>query len=430
MSQDHIEYLKRKIERIYKWYTKEQLDGKTTITDVANLFNIPVDREREADYEVKSIDYNNLSIEIIDKKNNTRYIGEYTGDIDLLNYGGPKEFIHVKAINPLYLKDSTYYIENKKAVIEQICFTKGDYELAFLKEYPNFISMNSCEAEKNEVTYSKNLMYNNKIVNQRLLTKIYEDNFTNVDGTFEQIFTYLINSYILRKNEQDKYTYVRHNSVIYGINELELDRQYNLHGICFENTHIKYLERYFPLNLQEERFPNVKDKNVVSAMILQGITQNDLSNTLEIYKRDNKIYISYLGRKYLDCDPFYLDVINDTLELPILNADTITSEEIECIISTLKEKYPENIFVEVVINELHVFASKINIRKKIEEEVQDDALSPKLFAKKSFDEIGNMVAMDKDAYFDLANQQFLEAIQEVPKNEETHVQVLKRDIKN
>ena len=203
-----------------------------------------------------------------------------------------------------------------------------------------------------------------------------------------------------------------------------------MHGICFENTNIEYLERYFPLNLQEERFPNVKDKNVVSAMILQGITQNDLSNTLEIYKRDNKIYISYLGRKYLDCDPFYLDVINDTLEMPILNADTITSEEIECLISMLKEKYPENIFVEVVTNELHGFASKINIRKNIEKEQQDDALSPKLFAKKSLDEFANTVVMDKDAYFDLANHQFLEAIQEVPKNEETQVQVLKRNNKN
>ena len=74
MSQDHIEYLKRKIKRIYKWYTKERLDGEATIIDVANLFNIPVDKEREADYEVKSIDHNNLSIEIIDKKNNTRFI--------------------------------------------------------------------------------------------------------------------------------------------------------------------------------------------------------------------------------------------------------------------------------------------------------------------------------------------------------------------
>ena len=62
-----------------------------------------------------------------------------------------------------------------------------------------------------------------------------------------------------------------------------------MRGICFEKTNVN-INDYLPLNIGKEDFPNLYDKNNVSAIIFTGWTDRTNNHYLEIYK-DKKFEI-------------------------------------------------------------------------------------------------------------------------------------------
>lgn len=414
MYQDKIEYLKRAIKRTYKRYTGERQDEKSSLKDVADFFNIPIDDSRLEDYTITKIDFNTPSIELLDNKTYTTYISKYTDNAELLNYyGGGIRFNSLLTLTPTHKIDSLYYIGDKTPIIEQMAFKDGEYDLVFEREFANSAGLFRNNGIMFTIRYLQRLNHNNRNVQQHLLTRIYKDSYSDGKhiGSFEQLYTYGPNLWVKRNDSQDKYTYIKNNNVVYGISEFEQRDNHNiLRCICFENTN-GGLEDYFPYNMDAYNYPALKDKNNVSAMIFYGFTE-DSSHSLEIYKNDSSARINYTVR-----ERGYGDIIvNQELTIPLLNTGNISSDEIQIILTTLQNQYSDDEFINLVSCELTSFGNKIDIKNGVVQE-ENDMLSPKLFINKSFDEIGKIIDKNKDEFFKLISEQF-ETATNINKNRE------------
>lgn len=432
MYQDKIEYLKRAIKRTYKRYIGERTDEKATLTDVAKFFNIPIDESRLTDYQIIKIDFKEPSIEILDTQTDTTFTANYTSNADLLNCSGGKvRFISLISTNPQRKLESLSYIGDETQIITKITFSENEYDLIFEKEMPHSISFFSNSGEKFVVRYLKNMNYENQNVQQFLLTKIFssrysENSYVNFDDSFEQFFTYgLGQHYVERRDDQDKYAYIRNNNLIYGVNKLEKkDTCHYMYGICFESTKMNTKD-YFPYNLRAEDYSILNDDKTNSAIIFKGGTGDAHHHSLEIYKTDETTHLKYyVKRNYYDECAHTETLVDQQFDLPILNVGNISSEELHSIIATLQEQFKEDDFIRLVSDELKTFGMKMDIRKGfVQEEL--NPLSPKLLLDKTFDEIQDLVIANKNDYFSLISEQFDSAVNIGSLAEKEQVKVLK-----
>ena len=410
-----IEKLKSAIKITYKRYTGERTDGKVTLKDVAKFFNIPVDRKRTEDYIISKIDYDTPSIEIKDQKNNISYAATYTGRAELLDFYGPTQFNSVISTSPIRTEENLYYIGNDTPIITKMTFTDGEYELVFEREMPNSVGFVIQDGIEMSIKYLQNITHNDKVVKKQLFRKIYKiyenkSNNENFNSSFERFYTFGTQHRIKWGNSQDKYIYLTKTGVVYGINESEQKEIYNyLRGICFENTDIPSIKSYFPLNLDSKDYPLLNDSNIKSAMILKMRTKDSVNHSLKIYKSD-VISVMYLSNKLekFNEDYHYKTIAQEEYGLPNLSDGTITSEEIQHILSSLQKRLGNSIVFNVIKNELNTFGTKIDVIDIRKEAVQEepDPISPKLFIDKPFDEICSLVSEKKDDYFKLIKEQF------------------------
>lgn len=412
MYQDRIEYLKRAIKRTYKRYTGERTDGKATVLDVAKFFSIPIDEARMDDYVITNINCSTPSIEIIDRKNATSYTATYTGDADLLNFSGEMKFNKVVSISPLRKEEVLYYIGDEIPIITKMTFTDGEYDLVFEREIANSVGIFSKDGIKMAIIYAQNIVYDGRKVKQPLFNRIYKNSYKNkvYDGTFEQTYTYGPHHFIKWDDTQDKYAYIRNNTVIYGINELKKKGYCDyLRGVCFESTNIPTSD-YFPLNMYARNYPMLNEANIKSAMMFNFRTEDGIHHSLQVYKCKDTINVMYHSKKYHYegiCDEE--TIANEEYGLPNLFDGTISSEEIQNVLSSIQARIDNNIVFSIISNELNTFGAKIDIRKGIVQE-ELDPLSPQKFINKSFDEICALVSANKDDYFRLIREQFETAI--------------------
>lgn len=443
MYQDRIEYLRREIKRTYKRYTGERTDGKATLLDVVKFFNIPVDESRTEDYSIKKIDYCTPSIEVIDTKNNTLFVAGYTCNADLFNsYGGEVKYVRLSSVNESRKLDSLSYIGEETPIITKMSFTSGDYELVFEKEMPNSAKLFITDGVEFAIRYFQNLVYEGRNVRQQLLAKRFKNNFEHEDDdSFEQIYTYGNNgNYIKKINPQDKYTYIRNNEVIYGIEELKQeDICHYFRGICFENSNVD-VERYLPHFIESDD-PIFSVNDTKSIIVFRGGTGNAIHHNFTISKIENQdnvedksgcdIYLNYEAIKWKNFEdengvPQHEKIVvaSKTSGYPKIENGNITSLEIRNIIQELDNEFKDDTFIQIVINELETFANKMDIQKGIIQE-ELESLSPKAFIDKSFDEICDLVSENQDEYFKLIAEQFYGLTNNSTSKEKGQVKVLK-----
>ena len=441
MYNDKEEYLKRAIKRTYKRYIGERTDGKATIVDVLNFFNISIDTTRLEDYDIESIDYNIPSIKVVDKKDNTTVTSKYTEDAKLLNYSGNTKFINVIITNPNYRIESLYYTNSTIPIISQLTFIKDDYELTFEKERENYFGFGISADTRFVIRYKKNIKEGRKTGKQSLLTKIYQIKDSN---TFEQDYTYDLQHLINYNDRQDKYCYNEFGTIIYGINNIEIkDKLHQFNGVCFEKIN-KEFRSYLPYNINKKDFTKYFNKNVCkSAIMFTGSTDEGIHHFLTISKNktfnnddalttDDNIHLKYEAIKWKSItkedgipDQEKVIIAKKELQVAKINDDNISSLEIQSILEQLTAKENEdidNIFIQTVINELMNFINKLEIQKGFKEEPIDE-LSPKEFINKTFEEIYTLVSNDKDKFFDLISNQFHNATN--IKLEQGHTKILK-----
>lgn len=405
-----IEDIKKKIKKAYKKYTTEEKDKKILLSELAKFFNIPIDEKREQDYIVNKIDCNTPEIKIIDKNKGITYAAGYTGNADLLYASRPVELNRVISTSGERQEESLYYIGESNPIITKMTITEGEYELVFEREFPNSLNMfhSSRDGVKMAVRYVQNVNYDGRIVKQPLFNRIYKNKYKNLScrDSFEQTYTYGEQNFIKREATLDKYTYIRNDSVIYGINELEQKGICHfLYGVCFENAKIP-IDHYFPMNMYKKDYPSLDEDTTISAMLFIATTADDVRHKMEIYKKEDSINIRYYSEKYY---PEIMPVATEELILPNVSAEKISSNEIENILSLLQEKIEDSLIFNIIKRELTTFATKIDNRKRLVQE-ELDPLSPKLLIDKSFDEINTLINENKNAYFSLIAEQFRNAV--------------------
>ena len=281
--------------------------------------------------------------------------------------------------------------------------------MVFEYEYINDVGIFINNSIKVSVRYLKHLKYDGHDVKQLLLSKIYRNRYLNdCDKTFEQQYTYGPNAYIKYNDKQDKFTYnIDNRGVVYGINEIEQrDTKYNLRGICFENLNLREdLNNFFPYSMKIEDYPRLNLTDTTSAMIFNGRVGN-CRHFIEIYKNNSTIHIKYNAIKIDYNNPGNDEIIaNQEFDLPLLNTHSISSGEIQTILTTLQTHYNDNEFINLISKELKIFGNKIDVRKGLVEE-EIDMLNPKLYINKPFNIISELVNENKEEYFDLISKQF------------------------
>lgn len=423
MNKEQFEYLKRKIKRTYKGFIGERDDVKSTIVDVAKLFNINLDESRLEDYNISEINFDIPMIKIYDNKNAEVFISEYTADAELLSYhsfGIPK-FINVRKISSDSSTEKLFAIGRTESLIEQAKISNGEYDLIFEKENTHNVGIFPNESIKQVIRYATNVESDDKKVQQILLNKIFSYklvyNDSKIDHSFEQKYTYGQQNYIKKDDEQDKYTYNYDNGVIYGIQKLKFkDSAEYIKGICFENFGWCNVNSHLPSHITIEEFPELEDEKYISGIVFIGRTNENINHGLKIFKSKDNIWLRYVAKertRTTDSKGFnhYGENILSDKErnYPIMEKGTLSNVEIRNIISVLECEFADDKFIKLIIKELQTFGDKIDIRKGFVEE-QPEPLDPKLFIYMPLDDVVKFISADKDNYFKLIHDEVEDSI--------------------
>lgn len=172
-------------------------------------------------------------------------------------------------------------------------------------------------------------------------------------------------------------------------------------------------------------YPLLNEASINSAMMFRFGTGDGIHHSLQVYKGKDAISVMYHSEKHHYEGKYYEETIaNEEYGLPNLSDGTISSEEIQNLLSSLQARLEDNEVLDIISNELNTFGTKIDIRKgMVQEEL--DPISPKLFMDKSFDEICALISANKDDYFGLIREQFETAINVNGTPEKSQSKVLK-----
>lgn len=338
------------------------------------------------------------SIGIYDKKEETQYFGKYTEDAELLNYGGcGLNFIRVIKIDNDSTLESLYYAD-KRLLAQKMTIPVDDYEMSFFLENPNSIRIFITENPLFKIELTKHIAYENKDVNQKLITKISQNRLKNgINGTLEQKYTYGNYNVIERKNNQDNYLYNIYDNLIYGINNCNRDKICDsISGVLIEKLD-ENIDHYLPYKIQEAKLPMLENLDNLSVIVFTGFT--NVSNRIQICKTKDRIYVNYEIREIRSDKKD-----NDMFSIPNLEDGYITSKEISKLVKELNERYNNN-FTNVISEELLAFADKLD-EKHGKKEQKKEVLSPLELMNKDFDDIKKMILEDKQGYFEALYDEF------------------------
>ncbi len=357
-----IEYLKRKIKRTYKWYTNERTDVNATILDIAKLFKIKLDEKYLSSYKIKSINYNDkINIEIEDTNNNILYKAFYSDNL-VNSLTNRNSFIYVTILEDNKKINRAFYINDDEPFLEDITYSKNNENIVLRKDINKDIFKEVIIELENPITiFSKSIKRTNNYI-------------------LEQIDSCDKYGIHMHKNF-DRYCYkLKDNNIIYGINELNKSEEHiKIQGFCIKEKKDNVIYDYVPYNMKINKYKELFDDNCLSVIIFNGY-EEEIGNSLEIYKYPNKCNIKYIR--------FNNNYNNDCFEI---NTDNgyIDSKLINEIIILLKEKI-NNRFIELTIEELNKFKEQLEINNELKNEY-----SLNNFIDKNIFEIDNIINNSK-----------------------------------
>lgn len=400
--------------------------GKKSIIELANLFAITLDENRKDDYDVSFIDFDIPSILIEDKGTDSFYEATYTDRAKMFNSNeSGKTYIEVKEYAKQYVIESLYRAFDEKGterfIASKATFKWYSQELFLLLEQDHSITFPGINGQKFTVGYETTLE-KQKDKKDRLLTKTY-NRYVDKKGVINSS-EHLINvdpRYSIGNGDQvDVWFHSKDNGVTMGVNDITVKTEIgrldvNLKGFCFENLSMygwKELPLPYTLDLlNSETCPELFDGKTISAIYFKGCEINSEIKTrkgekVRVFKRPNGIEVLFEvirngnGTKVINTNAW---------TLPVLAPGSITIEEIDSIVESLKRKTEEDKVMDYIIMQLLNFRKKICENKGLLEN-KDDALSPKTLLNLPFKEAVEMVASSEDSYFKLVDDQFARSI--------------------
>ena len=397
--------IKEEIKLIYSKYIEETSKREIFLMEIAEYFRIPIDESRPNDYEIVSIDYSlNISIKILDKKEKTKYVSNYVyGNNDLLNLINVKVISEYKELNILYYRDFTLPVKNS------LMLKNGDYNLLIRRERPNDTGMFYLQ-ENDELSIVFSRVNNKSNEMEYLLDRKYAKHNGEQSYEFEHYYTFPdeVNKVSI---SQQNYFYSIDDNIVYGINYY-FDKG-NILGAFFENVKFDGAKRCFPDNLYSFTDSEFEDVKTVSAIIILGNYDGDFSK-IRVYKTTNNI-IGYYEKKVFSANYSIIKIIGPvSFKIKNLNEGMITGNEVKYILEYLRSNFVDN-NLNLISDDFEKFANRIDNKKKW---MDNDLLSLREFFDKPFEEISAMFEKNKEKYFELFSQQYLQISDNLSKRKE------------
>lgn len=407
-------YFKRDlIEEIKKIY-KENTDEKVVLINLASLFKIPIDASRLDNYQIVKIDFETLSLEVLDTKTTTTFISSYSPYSEVLGWASPDNenllnYINVTSFTPFCERESIYNVDEETPILERITIHNNEYGLCFERTRPNVIRAYSRQdGTQFLIKYYKEVEdENNKRKDKRvydLLSSIYKSNY--VEKKYINFFNRLLihdNEETWSKNRPDQFYFDMEGNITVG-SKFKSER-FIIEGACFEKIDKNSLiEATFNTTQQIKNYSNFDISSIGFATLYAGFNYSNKSisyHDLEITKINDKVQVHYKIEERLKQN----SIRDIKFELSNLCLEDITLIEIDIIIQELQSRIDSDEFIQYVINELQRFKSKLEIKDGLVQETIS-TLSPELLIDKTFDEIQNLVKENRDNYFRIISKQF------------------------
>ncbi len=375
----NMESLKKKIEEAYIEY-RSDLSSKRRIDKLASYFKIPIDTSRLEDYYVRFFDKETTAISIYDKKTDTIYNANYTMYSQFLSSLNQPEW----CLETSSIKDNTKLQKLYRAIddgmqhfvpyLGKLTITHGKRELAFERKYERqYLSeaaithfarpftMEYASLNLNE----KGVLEKNLLYTKTLTPLVREDHF----GIQER--------YFISSNEEHIW-----NHFVY----LNATKTYYLIDSC---------------NCDSEKFKIFGYAKDINRTTVSGYTRlvhflinfNGIDeNYFDIQKSDEYLIVTWRSK-----------FGNFDFALPISQKGALAYGELEEIIGTLQTKYGESEPIQIVIQFLREFASKLKSLKNLEKGVEQISLEQ--FEQMPFDGIQDTILKDIDGYFECVEQE-------------------------
>lgn len=377
-DRSELGYLTRKIKRTYKWYTGERTDGTATILDLANLFKLSIDEENLEDYEVKSIEFDSPTVEIISKSKAYSYHAEYSSSSDLLNYGsGEVKFINQviqysdnmkREVTRSILRDDIYY--------DRFSITLNDHQTLRINRFgPNPYSMFSPQFTQTSISLFD--------ANSRQLGQIdYSIRSPKSDAYEFEMET---------RGWAQEYQYKLNTGLIYA---LERDSN-DIHAVVFAENVFKGIDDYLPLNYSIEGEVTAENETLTNDQVYSVINLYGLSHTrIHIYKECKNFKVKYSTRKSWDDPEEKYEYL-----IPVLNhCGPIDYMECEYLANELKKCLNNEEVANLVCEKLLEIKFRLMVSKGLAQK-EETVLSIEKYMKLPFDDAIKLFVEKKDEIF-------------------------------
>ena len=414
MSRQKIYSIMRKVRRTCQSYRDSEEGNKPSILELAELFHIPISKERLDDYYVEAMETDeNLALTIIDERTFTAYRSEFTkyarqfeltNDVDM-------SYISVSKQNSKGRVDYLYFIgsEQDSPLITKVTMRKGDYELVFTSGCSYSMGILSFN-KQSTVKYTKNIV--DEKGNRRKQILFLRNHFKYPEQAVHELEcnTNIDYNIPLPGDKMDTYTYSGTGGVYYGIEEVEsteakdsYSSHFYLTGFCADNVQLyKNCSMPLPSNFfsWDGRKKEIKEFDKIrSAIVLYGTYKNYSSFKLEILKKPSELSVTIKKKDGSAAD--------DSFSLGALAPGKISIEEIDSIIEALTVRYPHVELVDMFIAEIAKFRLAVCINRGLNV-ANEDALAPKRLDSMTPIELEEILE-SKDDYFRLAEEQYAES---------------------
>lgn len=402
-----IKYLMN-IKRKYECSITEKTNSKVLIKDLANFFKIPIDKERIEDYQINTINFDDISIEITDSQTNTTFIANYSKESEVLGFIAYEEiikFINIVSKSSFFERKWVYYIGEEKPILERLIIYNEEYGLLFKKTMPKVINgIYKQDGIQLFVSYFKKDEHKHEC---ELLRTLYKTNYTykNINSFEREYVADSIMTY--DKNRPDHFCYDVNGDIIVGTKLRS--NNYFIDGACFEKIDGNMITEVFagaPGESQIKNYSEFDTSLTESAILYAGYSYlgKVLYYDLEIKKTNESISIKYSIKDRSNIFPNPIVFLETNCVIPNIQKNNITIAEVDNIILELQNEFEDG-FIQFVINELMTFKWKLSMKNGLVQEILNP-LSPKILINKPFEEIYDFVSTNKEEYFKLIREQF------------------------
>ena len=396
----------------YKRYKGESKDKKRSLADICEYFHIPIDKERIEDYRIVSIELDEApSILIMDEATMTIYKSAFTSRASEfgLNKENYERFIVVSKICDDYRMDQLYpsvSTTSKKSLVRKMIIEKDGHNLELIDGFSTSFGMLSM-TEETRVVYSKGDSVSNgngrdkKILLERKLNKYADTSMSELE-CFRNCAPFFLGDI---DDKLDCYVYRGVSGVFYGLNNKMIVAKGDpkgavISGFCSDN--VRYFENSsmpVPSAISNWSGSNPRKRvGIASAMCFKGVA-GTIYYKIEVIKKVGRICVSIDTKR----EEAYAPIQREEYALDVLAPNRISLEEIDEIVSSLRSRHGDDVFIDMVVKEIFKFRREVAINRGLMVR-QEDVLSPRNISGLDVDALEKAVIEKGDIYFEEAER--------------------------